>query len=56
MKIRTIVTIEVDEAEWMNAAGLLEGDVRKDVRSYIRTTLQDSPMFSQDTEAEVTVK
>jgi hypothetical protein len=53
VKVRLVVTVDVDPAKWREVYG--QDDVRRDVRDYVLSTLQQSPGV-EESEAEVTVR
>jgi hypothetical protein len=53
MKIRAIVTVQLDPAAWREVSG--QDDVRRDVLDYIESTLQQPAGF-EEASADVSVR
>lgn len=56
MKIRMVVTVEVDEIAWADEYGTEQDTVREDVKSYTATLLNDCRAGSDDLWRNVTVR
>lgn len=55
MKIRVVLEIEIDPQEWEDAAGCERSEVRNDVKTYIRNTVQASAMIDE-ADGQVTLR
>lgn len=55
MKISITLTIDVDPEAWADNYGIEKGAVREDVKTYVHSTVQQSPGM-QDAEADVTIR
>ena len=55
MKISITLTIDVDPDEWADNYGIEKSEVREDVKTYVRTAVQQAPGM-QDVDAEVRIR
>ena len=55
LKVRMVVTVEVDPAVWADEYGIRPEDARADVRSYFADLLHNAPAVDY-AEARVTVR